>query len=364
MLRAKHILWAALICGCASAPREPLGVTTVHLRNGLTYLGQGQCRQAEEACRLSLEYGDDFKEGHNCLGLVELFCGGSLEEARVHFKAAIALDADFAEAHNNLGTTFFRETPPVYETAREAFASALEIDPGYVDARENLAMCLVRGGFVMKDPEARRLRLEEARSQLYRILEQRPGHTRALEQLGLIALDERDFAEAEDRLAACVRQDPEDAGCAYNLAQTYLETRRCERAIPQLVGIIHRSGALAVEARASLAVAAQQCALADAAVERHLEALAREPTSAARHDELARIYDAKGLHDRARSEWAAAVALEPSYCAAYFELAMAAHRDLDSAATIEACEAYVSCGPEEPVRVERCRALRRALLLE
>ena len=176
----------------------------------IAYLRQGQCVAAEERCRLALEYGESFEHPHNCLGLVALQCHGDLDVASRHFKTALAVNADFAEAHNNLGVCFFRRTPPEYDLACEEFKAALEIDPGYFDARENYGMCVMRRGTVAGDAGDAAERKElyaEARSHMIRLLEMSPNNFNARHHLGLMDLFEERYAGAEEHFKRCLEID-------------------------------------------------------------------------------------------------------------------------------------------------------------
>jgi aspartyl/asparaginyl beta-hydroxylase (cupin superfamily) len=67
--------------------------------------------------------------------------------------------------------------------------------------------------------EARRTgRLADAREQLAEALKLQPGQPQALNLLGLIALDQRDFAEARARFRAAAQADPREAALWMNVA--------------------------------------------------------------------------------------------------------------------------------------------------
>ncbi len=363
----------SLLAGCASCGVPVADVAVAYANNGVTYLHTGQCEQAEESCRLALEYGERFKEPHNCLGIVALTCRNDLTAARRHFKDALAIDADFAEAHNNLGTTFFRQAPPDYALACQEFLAALEIDPGYVDARENYGVCLLRQGTLAGERgeiEARAALFARARSQLVRLLEQVPARAQARHHLGFMAMTLGDPAEAEANFRRCLELDPDHAPCAYNLGRVYLETERCAQAIPALVAALRAPQGEAVRllARQNLALAYQRCALADGALAVFVEAIASDPTDPGRHYDLGQALAERGLVDRAVVEWESAVRLDAGYCPAYFRLAEVADRALDTPRTIAMCQAFVTCAARAPEgageRLEWCRGRVQRLLLE
>jgi len=312
------------------------------------------CEQAEESCRLALEYAPDYAHGSHCLGLVALMCAGDLDRAASHFKAALASDADFAEAHSNLGITFLRRIPPDYEAAREGFAAALEIAPGYRDARENLALTLLRMGTIAGDQgkiERRGELFAEARRHLIRLLEIEPGRVRAQHYLGFMALVEGRDDEAEHRLGRCLALAPGDPVCSYELGNVQLRKARCDQAIVAYVGSLSSdpNSDVAADARRALSAAYAQCALQDRALASYVDAIRDRPLDPAIHYDLGKLYAEKGLLDHAVREWEIAVRIEPRYCAAYQPLAEHARATLDSEAATRWCRALIACTSESPV---------------
>ena len=349
-----------------------------HHDTGIEYLKQGQCVEAEERCRLALEYGPDFEHPYNCLGSVALSCHGDLDAASQHFKDALAVNPDFAEAHNNLGTVFFRKNPPNYEAACDEFLAALEIDPGYFDARENLGMCLMRRGTILGDrgdPEGRKENYAKARSHLIRLVEIDHNNFNARHHLGFMDLIEKRYASAELNFKRCLELDSENPICAYNLGNTYLETSRCGDAIQAFIAALRsKSGnEVSVGARQNLGVAYELCARNDGAIKQFLDRIKLDPGNPTHHFDLGNIYAEKGLPDQAVNEWENTVKLDPLYCPAYYELAMSADKNLDTAKTIRLCQDFVACAtevnkdrakPQWATNVGQCKQLVKKLQME
>ena len=360
---------------CASTVIPPEAMA--HHDIAIQYLNQGQCLEAEERCRLSLEYAPNFAHPHNCLGLVELHCRNNLEEAARHFKRAISANSDFVEAHNNLGVTFFRRNPPMYDEACEQYTAAIEINPGFLDGRENLGLCLMRRGVIAgskNDLERRKGYFRKARSHLIRLTELNPDNFNARDYLGFMDLIEQKFAAAERNFKRCLEIDEENPVCAFHLGQTYLNTARCNDSIQYFVSSL-RSGdqSIAPESRKNLALAYEQCAKSDGAIKSFLETIKNDPGNPTHHYDLGNIYFDKGLYDRAINEWENTVKLDSTYCMAYFKLAQQANKNLDSAATIRQCQNFVHCANEknrnEDVprwdnETRECKELIRELELE
>lgn len=369
-LLRRAICGALLTCvltSCASAPVHHLARR--HHDFALQYLALGKCRQAEERCRIALEYGDHFAHAHHCLGMVELICRNEMKRAASHFKDAIARNSDFAAAHANLGVTFLKRNPPDYEAAADQFFAAIEIDPAHVKARENLGLALLRNAIRSGDPKRRNELFESAISQLIRLAELDPNNAEAWHYLGLIELERGRPAQAEQPLLRCIGLAPNLSECHYNLGYAYLATARCEDAIAALVAALRiPDSPVEIEARRNLAVAQNVCARKDGALQRYLDLIAREPGNPAYHYDLAAIFAAKGQLDRAVSEWQATLSLEPGYCPAYARLAHAADDVLDSDGLIHNCTALFACARSSGIStadndIEWCRhstlALRR-----
>ncbi len=346
---------------------------------GIEYLNNGQCVQAEESCRLALEYGPNFEHPHNCLGMVELICHNDLEKAAQHFKDALSVNPDFAEAHNNLGSVFFRRNPPDYDAACDEFKAAIEIDPGYFDARENYGMCLMRQGTILGDKGdvAKRTELyKEARSHFIRLLEMNPNNFNARHHLGFMDLVEDHYESAEQNFKRCLEIDPENPNCSYNLGNTYLKTARCSDAIQAFIGALRGGGVdseVSIGARQNLGVAYELCAKNDGAIKEFLDKIKSDPGNPTHHYDLGSIYAEKGLPDQAVNEWENTVKLDPLYCRAYFELAMYANKTLDTSLTIKRCQDFVSCAtevnkdqpsPKWADEVSQCKDLVKKLEME
>ena len=373
------LISAALSVDCSSCVGVVIHPEAIkHHDVGIEYLNQGLCVQAEERCRLALEYGPNFEHPYNCLGLVSLSCHGDLGAASQHFKDALAVNPDFAEAHNNLGTVFYRRTPPDYDSACDQFLAALEIDPAYADARENRGVCLMRQGTIRGDRgdiDGRTELFREARSHLIRLLEMYPNNFNARHHLGFMDLIEKRYASAEQHFKRCLEIDTENPVCAYNLGNTYLETSRCGEAIQAFVTALRSKTAneVAIGARQNLGVAYEVCARNDGAIKQFLDRIKLDPGNPTHHFDLGNIYAEKGLPDRAVNEWENTVKLDPLYCPAYFELAMVADKNLDTAKTIRMCQDFVECAgevnkdrssPQWADKVAQCKSLVKKLQME
>lgn len=101
---------------------------------------------------------------------VDLYRRGLHEEAAEEFRAALALNGNYADLRNHLGIALNAQR--LYEEAAVEFGRALEINPLYLEARTNLALTLNSAG-----------KSAEASEQFRKILEQDPLNSVALSNL-------------------------------------------------------------------------------------------------------------------------------------------------------------------------------------
>ena len=228
-------------CASAHSPPALCGLED-YVSTGAESLNAGDCSRAEERFRLALALYPKNANAFNGLGMVSLVCDDDLDQAASHFKEAIEMDPDLAEAHNNLGTTLFRRPSPRYAEACDQFAVALEIDPDYEDARENLGTCLMRRAEMAdnRGDIAERTRLhKQANAHFLKIAALGYPSYHVRHQLGILALTRGEHHDAEKQLKACLQADPEATQCMYHLACVYMKTDRCRDAIPGFIAAVH-----------------------------------------------------------------------------------------------------------------------------
>ena len=100
-----------------------------------TLAGRGQFDEAIAHYRKALEIKPDDAEAHYNLGNA-LAGRGQVDEAIAHYQTALELKPDYADAHNNLANALAGRGQ--VDEAVAHYRKALEIKPDYVEAHYNL----------------------------------------------------------------------------------------------------------------------------------------------------------------------------------------------------------------------------------
>lgn len=146
----------------AAALREKAG-------NLLRLFNQGRLIEAaEDAESLILEHPENFVL-HNFLGVVRAALNQP-DKALVHYRRALDIKPDHAEAHYNLGLALQNQGDP--EAAAASYRRAIGIKPDYADAHYNLGLALQKAGI-----------LDGAVASYARGLDVEPGYDKAREQM-------------------------------------------------------------------------------------------------------------------------------------------------------------------------------------
>jgi tetratricopeptide (TPR) repeat protein len=138
---------------------------------GVVLRAQGKFDEAISHYREAIRLRGNNAEAHYNLGNV-LAVQGKHDEAISHYREAIRLKPDYVEAHNNLG--FALAAQGRFEEAISHYREALRLKDNYVEAHNNLGIVLAQTG-----------RFEEAIQQLRRALELDPHYAAAERNLNL-----------------------------------------------------------------------------------------------------------------------------------------------------------------------------------
>ncbi len=135
-----------------------------HIRLGQAYLDAGNRKAARQAFRNGVKKGAK-AAGYNGLGLAYMASKQGFRRAETYFRRALRADPNMAEAQYNLATAFLETRR---RRAREAFEKVIEIDADYPDAHYQV-------GLLLESDD----RPHEAISAYQREMEANPSHPRA-----------------------------------------------------------------------------------------------------------------------------------------------------------------------------------------
>ena len=172
----------------------------IHYDLGTNLLQNGDVQGALKEYLDAEKEDEDLPQAHNALGLLYAYSLSRPDEAEQHFRKAIALDKDFSEARNNLGSFYmargrFAEAVPQFE---QALANPLYRDR--IVAETNLGWALYKTGKAEKGVR----RIESA-------LVIAPKYCLGWRQLGTIHAERGELQAAGDAFAKYAASCPETA---------------------------------------------------------------------------------------------------------------------------------------------------------
>jgi len=146
----KWFYWA-IVClllasACATHGKAPAAASTpgdrsfdIHLKQGVSFLAQGEYGRAAEELRAAVEINPNSSKARNYLGLC-YFHEKDYDRAREHFEKAVELDPSFATAYNNLAGVCSLNSQ--FTRAEELYKKALSLSPDMVSANYSLGILL------------------------------------------------------------------------------------------------------------------------------------------------------------------------------------------------------------------------------
>jgi tetratricopeptide (TPR) repeat protein len=222
-----------------------------------------------------------------------------LDVADAHLAAALRLNPDYAEAHNNLGGVLQRRGR--LEEARREHEQAFRLNPDLVEALYNVALCEQALG-----------RVDDAIAHYTEAVRRQPDYVQAHYNLGtaLQAAGRLDEAAAAYRAALAIAPALGEAHCALGTAlairgqtsDAVTELRACARLLPGSADTHYR-----------LAILLATSNRTDEAVGEFREALRLDPSSAQVHHDLGAALANLGRLDEAVAEFKEALRLQPDY---------------------------------------------------
>jgi len=196
------------------------------LRNLAKTLGwAGKHDEADRLAQQTLALlGDGDSESHFLRGSFAAHAG-RLDEAAAHYRRALAIDPDYAEAHLNLADTLISSGTP--GEALPHLQRTVELDPSRAQAWNVLGLLLMQRG-----------RLDDALEHFGTALELRPDDARTLNNRALALAQSGRPGEASADLQRALAIDPGYAKAHYNLAVLREGQGRRDEAIRHLLDVL------------------------------------------------------------------------------------------------------------------------------
>jgi tetratricopeptide (TPR) repeat protein len=229
-----------------------------------------QYADAETLYRTTINRNPSCWMAHNNLGKIKL--DGRIEEAAAHFRKALLLKPDIAEAHLNLGRAL--QAMGRLEDAASEYREALWLKPDLAEAHNNLGNALHYLG-----------RLEEAEKECREALRFAPGYPEAHLNLGITLQTLGRLAEAEAHIRDALRLGSDPALVHSCLGRALQGLGRLEEAVAQ-----------------------------------YQEALRLKPDFAEAHNDLGNVLQGMGRNEEAGAHLKAALRLQPDFPVARYNL--------------------------------------------
>ncbi len=289
--------------------REPLEDFTMSIpqafRMAWEQFEAGRLPQADQLCRQIVQ-GD---AGHfGALHLMGLIAGraGRNDLAIDYFQAALRLNPDFAEAHNDLGIELAVQQK--LEEAVDSFRQALRVRPEYARAHFGLGIALQYQG-----------NLDEAAASFQRAAHLRPDHAEAHCHLGYALLHQGQPVVAVASLQNALRLRADYPEAHHSLGTALMSLGRLEEAVN------HFQQALRIRPNYSAALLELGNAFRvqerlDAAVTSYRQAVRIRPDHAEAYSNLGNALRELGQFEEADSCLRQALRLKPDYAEAAYNL--------------------------------------------
>ncbi len=232
----------------------------------------------------SLAINPDYAPAHNNLGLV-LEEKGEIDAATAQFEKALNLDSNYAAARYNVGRMLQQKGQ--VDAAIGQYEKALEIDPNFAAVHSNLG-----AGFYQKG------QLDAAMIEFRKAVEIDPNYADAHSNLGACLFQAGRMDEAIVEYQKALAIHPTDAGARRNLGLAFFRTGRLDEAIGELQRTLEINPGFA-DAHTDLGNALLQKGRLDEAIAQFKGALQLEPNDSQARSNLVRAeaaQEASGSH--------------------------------------------------------------------
>ena len=280
----------------------------------------------------TLAINPNFAKAHNNLGFV-FHRAGKMGEAIASYRKALSLKPDYAKAHNNLGNIFQEQDK--MDEAVASYRKALSLEPDYAEAHNNLGVILQKLD-----------KLDEAVGSFQKALSLNPGYAEAYNNLGLTLHKQ----EKVDEAIACYMQalslNPNYAEAHNNLGLALHEQEKTDSAFASFRQALSLKPDYA-EAYNNIGFVLKELGRFDEAGNMIMKALSLNPDSAEAYNNLGLVFQEMHRMDDAIASYRKALSLKPDLVAALNNIGLL-HRELGNMdEAIEIFREAVAIKPQE-----------------
>ncbi|ALC41109.1 CG4050 [Drosophila busckii] len=188
---------------------------------------QTRLEEADHLYRQAISMRSDYVQAYINRGDILMKLNRTAQAQEV-YEQALLYDSDNADIYYNLGVVFLEQGKS--QQAHVYFNKAIELYPQHEQALLNSAILLQeRGG-----EEARQL----SRARLYQVLTMDAGNEKVYFNLGMLAMDESSFEEAEQFFKRAIHLKSDFRSALFNLALLLADIKRPLDAVPYLNQLI------------------------------------------------------------------------------------------------------------------------------
>ncbi|KAH8271524.1 hypothetical protein KR018_003180 [Drosophila ironensis] len=188
---------------------------------------QTRLEEADHLYRQAISMRSDYVQAYINRGDILMKLNRTVQAQEV-YEQALLYDSENADIYYNLGVVFLEQGKS--QQAQVYFNKAIELFPEHEQALLNSAILLQELG----GEEARQV----SRSRLYKVLAKDDQNEKVYFNLGMLAMDESSFDEAEQFFKRAIHLKPDFRSALFNLALLLADTKRPLDAVPFLNQLI------------------------------------------------------------------------------------------------------------------------------
>jgi predicted O-linked N-acetylglucosamine transferase (SPINDLY family) len=231
---------------------------------------------------------------------------GQIDQAAAHYRRALSLKPDYAEAHHNLGVVLAAQGDIAQAVAH--YVRALALRPAFAEVHYNLGNALATQG-----------NIAQAVAHYERALALRPAFVEAHHNLGLALAAQGDIAQAVAHYERALLLKPDYAEAHYNLGAVLAAQGDTAQAVAHYVRALALRPAFA-EVHNNLGIVLEAQGDTAQAVAHYERALLLKPDYAEAHNNLGNALAAQGDTAQAVAHYVRALLLRPAFAEAHSNL--------------------------------------------